>query len=80
MGTSLKEKPRTTKIPSGDLLQIVQGYGGSLIMGTDLKCPGCENVTNILDYLPLEHSEKYANQIVIPLKCRNCRHVFALKP
>jgi hypothetical protein len=54
--------------------------GGPLLNGRNLKCPGCEDEADILDYIPLEHSEKYAEEVIVPLKCRRCRHVFALKP
>lgn len=79
MGIALQEKPQTQKATPEMLLGIVE-RGGPLIEGTCLRCPGCERVANVLDYIALEYSERYADQVVVPLKCRVCRHVFALKP
>lgn len=72
-------RPITRKITVEELLGIVE-QGGPLIEGTQLRCPGCENVTDVLDYNALEINERYAAQVVPPLKCKVCRHVFALKP
>lgn len=83
MGVAAPETPRarrTRKVSAAELLGIVE-RGGPLIIGArDLRCPGCEAVADILSYLALECSDKYADQVVRPLKCRSCRHVFALKP
>jgi hypothetical protein len=54
--------------------------GRKLINGRMLTCPGCERQADVLMYVPLNHSTKYAAQIVTPLKCRACRHIFALRP
>jgi hypothetical protein len=78
MGMTLG-RPVTRKVTGDDLLGIVP-QGGSLLVGRMLRCPACENVTDLLDYVPLEYSERYADQVVVPLKCRKCRHVFALRP
>lgn len=72
-------KPQTRKVTIEDLLGIAE-TGGKLLNGRKLTCPGCEEVADILDYVPLEHSERHAAEVVVPLKCRTCRHVFALKP
>lgn len=79
MGIALPERPQTQKATPEVLLRLVE-RGGPLIEGTHLRCPGCERSADILDYVPLEFSERYADQVVVPLKCRECRHVFALKP
>ena len=79
MGIALPERPQTQKATRGTLLRIA-ARGGPLIEGTSLRCPGCEQVADILDYVALEFSERYADQVIVPLKCRSCRHVFALKP
>lgn len=79
MDATVKERPRTRKATRVDVLGIVK-EGGPLINGTMLRCPGCEKEDDVLSYTPLEFSERYADQIVVPLKCRSCRHVFALKP
>jgi hypothetical protein len=73
------ERPHTRKATQADLLGIVE-RGGPLISGTKLTCPGCEGVADVLDYVPLEYSERYAEQVLVPLKCRVCRHVFVLRP
>lgn len=51
-----------------------------LIDGVDLTCPLCETKDNLLAYRPLQVSKKYAPQVVTPLKCKACGHVFALRP
>lgn len=79
MTLALKDRPRTRKATPQDLLGIVE-RGGPLIEGHSLRCPGCESVADVLDYTPLEYSERYAHEVLVPLKCRHCRHVFALKP
>lgn len=79
MGIALPERPQTRKATREALLRLVE-RGGPLIEGTRLRCPGCERVANVLDYVALEYSERYADQVIVPLKCRECRHVFALKP
>lgn len=83
----LKERPKTRRVTEEQLKEFLADWlgtvaeGGPLIMeGSRLRCPGCEHVSPILDFTPLEYSEKYATQIIPPLKCRRCRHVFALKP
>lgn len=78
MGVTL-DRPSTRKATPEQLLGIVD-KGGPLIEGTQLRCPGCENVADVLAYQPLEFSERYADQVLVPLKCRNCRHVFCLRP
>lgn len=70
---------RTRKPFPAALMELVE-IGGPLIEGTTLMCPACEERSDILTFIPLEHSVKYADQIVVPLKCRSCRHVFALRP
>lgn len=79
MGVVLREQPQTRKATQEDLLSIV-APGGPLISGTKLTCPGCERIADVLDYVPLEYSERYADQVIVPLKCRVCKHVFALRP
>jgi hypothetical protein len=79
MGVALGERPQTRKASPADLLGIVE-RGGPLIDGHTLRCPGCERSADVLDYTPLEYSERYAHEVIVPLKCRSCRHVFALKP
>lgn len=74
-----RERPLTRKASRDDLLWMV-AQGGPLIEGTNLRCPGCERTADVLDYVPLEYSERYATQVVVPLKCRSCRHIFALRP
>jgi hypothetical protein len=54
--------------------------GGKLLRGRTLTCPACEREDDVLRYVPLEHSVKYADQVIPPLKCRMCKHVFALRP
>ena len=78
MGIALQD-PQTQKATPEALLEIVES-GGPLIEGTSLRCPACERTADVLEYRPLEYSERYADQVVIPLKCRGCNHVFALKP
>jgi len=83
VGTALRERPRTQKTTEDHLLGLAFGIaerGGSLISGSRVTCPGCENVADILDYHHLEVSSKYLDQVVPPLKCRVCRHVFAMVP
>lgn len=70
----------TRRASDADIVRFVEGAAGPLLVGTKLRCPGCERVADILDYVPLEHSDRYADQVIVPLKCRGCRHVFALKP
>lgn len=72
-------RPVTRRPSPADVLKIVE-RGGPLLTGHVLRCPGCETEADILDYPLLEYSERYADQVVVPLKCRRCRHVFALKP
>lgn len=79
MGIALPERPQKQKATREILLRLVE-RGGPLIEGTRLRCPGCEHVTDVLDYMPLEYSERYADQVIVPLKCKQCRHVFALRP
>lgn len=79
MGIALPERPQTRKATEEVLLRIVE-RGGPLIVGHQLRCPGCERCADVLDYVPLEYSERYADQVIVPLKCRECRHVFALRP
>jgi hypothetical protein len=73
------QEPQTRKATPEVLLEIVE-QGGPLIEGTLLRCPGCETVADVLDYRPLEYSERYSEQVIVPLKCRACHHVFALRP
>lgn len=70
---------RTQRVTLDDLFAIAQN-GGPLLKGTSLRCPACEETADILGFTPLEYSVKYAEQIVVPLKCPACRHVFALRP
>lgn len=79
MGIALNERPQTRKATADVLRQLVE-RGGPLIEGTHLRCPGCERAADVLDYQALEYSERYADQVIVPLKCKRCRHVFALKP
>lgn len=79
VGITLGDRPATRKATQEEILGIVE-QGGPLIEGTHLRCPGCESVSDILEYLPLEYSERYSDQVLVPLKCRHCRHVFCLKP
>lgn len=74
----ITERP-TRKVTPAELLGITE-VGGPLIEGITLMCPACEVRENIMAFIPLEHSTKYVDQIVVPLKCRSCRHVFALRP
>lgn len=64
----------------GDVKRTASAAGPPLLDGHTLRCPGCEHEADILDYVPLQFSEKYADQIVVPLVCRHCRHTFALRP
>lgn len=79
MQSNAHMEKRTIKPSSESLLRLVE-TAGPLIDGANLRCPACENVGNILGYVPLEHSVKYVDQIVIPMKCQKCKHVFALRP
>jgi hypothetical protein len=65
---------------AADMQRVAKETGPPLLKGHRLRCPGCENVADILEYTPLQFSEKYADQIVVPLVCRRCRHTFALRP
>lgn len=49
-----------------------------LMLGRYLTCPGCEQQQDILDFIPFDYSEKYADQVVAVHRCRRCGHVFAL--
>lgn len=51
-----------------------------LIRGSKLTCPACEREQDVLAYTAMRISEKYAEQVVRPLKCNQCGHVFALRP
>lgn len=51
-----------------------------LLAGTTLTCPACEAPQPILAYTQFRISEHYAEQCLPVLKCRECRHVFALVP
>ncbi len=72
----------TRKVVTEELLAVVKQGGPLIIDGRYLRCPGCENVQDVLAYVPLEYSEKYAEQVIPPLKCtiEGCKHVFALRP
>lgn len=48
--------------------------------GRQIKCPKCETKQDILEFTPLHHVEKYAAFLIPPLKCKQCRHVFCLRP
>jgi hypothetical protein len=63
-----------------EIVSEIGAISGPLIDGTDLTCPLCEHTDNILAYRPLQTSTKYASQVVTPLKCKACGHVFALRP
>lgn len=51
-----------------------------LLHGTHLTCPACEEAQSILAYTQFRISQQYAEQCLPVLKCRRCRHVFALVP
>jgi len=79
VATTLRQRPVTRRVTPEEMLGSIVN-GGKLLRGRMLTCPGCERVSDILDYVPLEHSQKYAEEVVVPLKCRGCHHVFALRP
>ena len=51
-----------------------------LIHNRTILCPKCETRQDILEYTPLHFVQKYALDLVQVLKCRICRHVFAIRP
>jgi hypothetical protein len=76
-----RKRLAATVRPSPDDVQRAAAEAGPpLLNGHRLRCPGCENEADLLSYVPLQYSEKYADQIVVPLVCRRCRHTFALRP
>ena len=85
--SAVRDRPNTRRVTEQQLKDFLAEWlgtveqGGPLVVdATHLRCPGCEQVSPILGFIPLEYSEKYASQVIPPLKCRKCRHVFALKP
>lgn len=51
-----------------------------LLAGTHLTCPACEVSQPLLAFTQFRISERYAEQCLPVLKCKQCRHVFALMP
>lgn len=59
---------------------VVEQVRNPLMQGRKITCPKCEVAQDILRFTPLQTSEKYADQVIVPLKCKLCNHVFALRP
>lgn len=77
MSVALAETRRTTP---QEALTAIEQLTGSLVDGRNIMCPACETWQDVLTYRPLEHSVKYSAMVVVPMKCRRCSHVFALRP
>ena len=69
-----------TSTATEDQLLTISYRATPLCDGRSIRCPLCSRVADILDYVPLQHVDKYAEYLVPPLKCRGCRHVFCLRP
>ena len=52
----------------------------ALLHGTALTCPACRTTADILTYRPLEYVERFAAELVPPIRCPHCLHIFALRP
>lgn len=69
-----------------ELLDWAVPRGGPLVRTTErgplLRCPACERERPLLGFIALQVAEKYASQVIAPLKCpeKDCLHVFALHP
>jgi uncharacterized protein YbaR (Trm112 family) len=80
MSVTAEKKIGPTKRPTDEELLRSAERGGSLLNGRILSCPACEHACDLLEYIPLHYSEKYADQVIAPLVCRSCKHIFALRP
>lgn len=49
-----------------------------IIEGRMLTCPRCKEKRDILQYPPLQVIEEFARDTTPPIKCPNCRWIFAL--
>jgi hypothetical protein len=65
--------------PPGQSPPVVQP-SPPLMRGRHLTCPGCEKQQDVLDFIPFDYSEKYADQVVAVHRCPSCGHIFALDP
>ncbi len=63
-----------------ELVPATQPEYESLFHGRYLTCPACQKEQDILSYVPLRIVEQFAHELVPPLRCPNCNHVFALRP
>mgnify|MGYP006921284546 CR=1 FL=1 len=55
-------------------------HDAPLVKGRNILCPHCEAEQDILAYTALNFVEKYSESLVPVLKCKICRHAFALRP
>lgn len=62
------------------LVPLTEAAHESLFHGRYLTCPACQKEQDILTYVPLRIVEQYAHELVPPLRCSACNHVFALRP
>lgn len=49
----------------------------SLIVGRNMRCPRCEELHDILRYVPMGLQEKYARETTMVYKCPSCKWIFA---
>lgn len=79
----VKRDPVPVRKPLEDeLLAFVSRSNTPLVQGRTITCPACERSNDVLAFTPLQHSSKYASQVIVPIKCPepDCRHTFALHP
>lgn len=79
--TTSPAESAAVKLPDEQLIEITNYLqGSSLVRGRDILCPKCEVAQDILAYQSLHFVDKYAEHLVPVMKCRRCRHTFALRP
>jgi hypothetical protein len=67
------------RVTDDALRELTTRAGRRLIRGTKLTCPGCLVEQDILEFRPFNFNPDYAEELVPPLKCRRCGHIFALR-
>jgi uncharacterized protein with PIN domain len=60
-----------------DLLTVPQQ---KIIEGRRMRCPRCENLHDILTYVPMQVVEKFAAETNPIYKCPSCRWIFSPQP